>query len=95
MAARPPTAFVVDVSRLPPDMGTIDCLARLELRARRRGGRVLLRGANEHLRQLIWFTGLAGVLQMGDAGEERFDRSVQTDARAKAAHPETGIASDA
>jgi hypothetical protein len=69
MAARLPTAFVVDVSRLPPDMGTIDCLARLELRARRRGGRLLLRGANEHLRQLICFTGLAAVLRLEPGGE--------------------------
>jgi anti-anti-sigma regulatory factor len=64
MAARPTTAYVVDVSALPPDLATIDALSRLELAARRRGRRVRLRGTNERLRQLIRFTGLVGVLRV-------------------------------
>jgi anti-anti-sigma regulatory factor len=69
MAARPPTALVVDVSSLPPDLATIDALARLALAARRRGSRVRLRGASDHLRQLIRLTGLAAVLRV-EAGRE-------------------------
>jgi hypothetical protein len=95
MAARSPTPFVVDVSALPPDLATIDGLARLALATRRRGGRVRLRGRNDHLRQLIRFTGLTAVLGTGAANEERVDRSIQTDARAEPARPEAGIASDA
>jgi hypothetical protein len=76
MAARPPTAFVVDVTPLSPDLATIDALARFELAARRCGGRVRLRGTNDHLRQLIGFTGLAGVLRVEPGGEpeEREER---------------------
>jgi anti-anti-sigma regulatory factor len=73
MAARTPTAFVVDVSALPPDLATIDALARLALAARRRGGRVRLRGTSEHLRQLIRLTGLTGVLRV-EAGREPEER---------------------
>jgi anti-anti-sigma regulatory factor len=69
MAARPPTAFVVDVSALPPDLATIDALARFELAARRCGGHLGLRGTNESLRQMIRLTGLAGVLRV-EAGRE-------------------------
>jgi anti-anti-sigma regulatory factor len=64
MAARPSTAYVVDVSALPPDLATIDALARLALAARRRGRRMRLRGADDELRRLIGFTGLAGVLRL-------------------------------
>ena len=95
MAARPPTAFVVDVSALAPDVGTIDVLARLQLAARRCGGGLRLRAASEDLRRLIELVGLTGVLGTGDANEERFDRSIQTDARAEPARPEAGVASDA
>jgi anti-anti-sigma regulatory factor len=64
MAARSPTAYVVDVTALPPDVGTIDALARLELGARRRGCRVRLLGTNERLRELVGFAGLDQVLRV-------------------------------
>jgi hypothetical protein len=76
MAASPPTAFVVDVSALAPDLGTIDALARLELAARRRGRSVRLDGTNEDLRQLVGFAGLGRVLRVEPGGEpeEREER---------------------
>jgi hypothetical protein len=76
MAARPPTAFVVDVSAFPPDVGTIDVLARLQVAARRRGGGVLLRAATEDLKGLIELAGLAGVLRVEPGGqpEQREER---------------------
>jgi hypothetical protein len=64
MAACPPTAFVVDVSGLRPELGTIDALARLELSARRRGCRLRLLGTNDDLRQLVGFVGLDQVLRV-------------------------------
>jgi hypothetical protein len=69
MAARLPTAFVVDVSVLPPNLGTIDALARLELAAQRRGGRLQLDGTNEPLRELVGFAGLDQVLRVEPGGE--------------------------
>jgi anti-anti-sigma regulatory factor len=69
MAARPPTAFVVDVSALPSDVGTIDVLARLQLAARRRGGAVILRAASEDLKRLIELVGLTGVLRVEPGGQ--------------------------
>jgi anti-anti-sigma regulatory factor len=76
MAARLPTAFVVDVSALPPDLATIDALARMALAARRRGGRVRLHGTNESLGRLITYAGLDGVLRVepGRKPEQREER---------------------
>jgi hypothetical protein len=76
MAASPPTAFVVDVSALPPNLGTIDALARLQLAARRRGRGVRLDGTNEDLRQLVGLAGLGRVLRVEPGGEpeEREER---------------------
>ena len=76
MAARLPTAFVVDVSALPPDLGTIDALARLELSARLCGGRLRLLGTNEDLRRLVGFAGLDHVLRVEPRGqpEQREER---------------------
>jgi hypothetical protein len=44
------------------DLALVDTLLRLQLQARRRGARVVLRGASEQLRELLAFAGLAGLL---------------------------------
>jgi hypothetical protein len=61
-----PAPVVVDVSAVTdPDCGTVDRLARLTLRAGRRGRRVVLVGAGDRLVELIAFVGLAGVFGIG------------------------------
>ena len=100
MAGSAQTTIVLDVGGLPCDVTTIDALARFQLAARRRGQRLRLRAASDELRSLIGFVGLGGVLGSDSLGAcvadaERVDRSVQTDARARPARPEAGIASDA
>jgi hypothetical protein len=106
MAAPAPRCITLDVSALPPDVLTIDALARLELAARRGGLRFRLRDASDQLRDLIAFVGLSDVLgtcagiasdALGTcaADGERIDRSVQTDARAKPIRPDADNASDA
>jgi hypothetical protein len=76
MAAPAPRCITLDVSALPPDVLTIDALARLELAARRGGLRFRLRDASDQLRDLIAFVGLADVLRVeprrqAEQGEER------------------------
>jgi hypothetical protein len=95
MAAPAPRCITLDVSALPPDVVTIDALARLELAARRGGLRFRLHDVSDQLRDLIAFVGLSDVLGTCAADGERIDRSVQTDARAKPVRPDAGIASDA
>jgi len=95
MAVPVPTTIVLDVSAFAPDVLTVDALARLQLSARRHGRRVRLRAASDELRELIDLLGLSETLGVCAADGERVDRSVQTDARAKPARPEAGIASDA
>jgi ABC-type transporter Mla MlaB component len=53
---------ICDVSTVEPDAVTIDALARLQLAARRRGCRVLLRGPSHALVDLVRFMGLTDVL---------------------------------
>jgi hypothetical protein len=53
---------VCDVATVEPDAVTVDALARLQLAARRRGCRVLLRRASPQLRELVRFMGLTDVL---------------------------------
>jgi hypothetical protein len=62
MAAPAPRCITLDVSALPPDVVTIDALARLELAARRGGLRFRLHDASDQLRDLIAFVGLSDVL---------------------------------
>ncbi len=50
----------VDVRR--PDLALVDSLARLQLDARRRGGRLRLRNVTDDLRGLLELVGLADVL---------------------------------
>lgn len=52
-------SVVCDVAGVgPPGLGTVDLLARLELTARRAGGRIRLRGATPALRALLELVGL-------------------------------------
>jgi hypothetical protein len=76
MAAPAPRCITLDVSALPPDVLTIDALARLELAARRGGLRFRLHDASDQLRDLIAFVGLTDVLRVeprrqAEQGEER------------------------
>jgi hypothetical protein len=50
----------VDAQR--PDLALVDSLARLQLAARRRGGRLRLRNVTDELRGLLELVGLADVL---------------------------------
>ena len=50
----------VDARR--PDLALVDSLARLQLDARRRGGRLRLRNVTDELRGLLELVGLADVL---------------------------------
>ena len=65
-------AVVIDVGALTdPDCATLDVLARLALRAQRRGQRTLLRNACPALRELIELGGLTDVLpRTGESGRE-------------------------
>ena len=51
-----------DARGVDADAVSVDALARLQLAARRRGGRVRLRRASIALRELVAFMGLADVL---------------------------------
>ena len=55
-----------DVDALEPDMVAVDALARLALLARRSGGSLVVRGASGALEDLVRFSGLCGVLPLGD-----------------------------
>jgi len=57
-----PTIVVGVADDGKPDLALVDALARLALVARRGGGRVVLRGAPDELRDLVVLAGLAGVL---------------------------------
>ena len=59
-----PGLIVVDATSLPPTAATIDLIARRHLDARRRGGRIRLRGASVDLERLIQLAGLAEVLRV-------------------------------
>jgi anti-anti-sigma regulatory factor len=59
-----PGLIVVDASSLAPTAATIDLIARQHLAARRRGGRIRLRGASVDLERLIQLAGLAEVLRV-------------------------------
>jgi anti-anti-sigma regulatory factor len=59
-----PGLIVLDASSLPPTATTIDLIARRHLDARRRGGRIRLRGASVDLERLIHLAGLAEILRV-------------------------------
>jgi hypothetical protein len=57
-----PVTVTVDACRLRVDIATVDWLARLALLSGRNGGRLVLDGVSDELRNLIEFAGLGGVL---------------------------------
>ena len=58
-----PTIILCDLARLTDaDMGTVDALARLALRARRLGCSISLRDPSSELCELLAFAGLGDVL---------------------------------
>ncbi|MFF0831964.1 MULTISPECIES: STAS domain-containing protein [unclassified Streptomyces] len=68
---------VCDVAGLgPPGLRTVDLLARLELAARRAGGRIRLRGPDPALRALLDLVGLRFQVE-GEAEEREPARGVQ------------------
>ena len=54
--------LVARVDARRPDLALVDALARLQLDARRRGGRLRLRNVTDELRSLLELVGLADVL---------------------------------
>ena len=56
-----------DVTGVAPNLTAIDALARLQLTARRLGGRIRLRGTTPDIAQLIDFAGVDEVLPSGSA----------------------------
>ncbi|MGW0709380.1 STAS domain-containing protein [Streptomyces sp. NPDC002643] len=70
LAATEAGAVVCDVGGVgPPGLGTIDALARMQLTARRAGGRIRLRDPDPALRALLGLVGLA--LDVEGETEER------------------------
>lgn len=64
--------LVCDVADLgPPVLAAIDALARLQLTARRAGGRIRLRNPAPHLRELLDLVGLPMEIEMGRQAEQR------------------------
>jgi hypothetical protein len=51
-----------DVTGLPNDVATVDVLARLQLAMRRRGRRLVVRGASRELTELLAWVGLGDLL---------------------------------
>ena len=63
-------AVPVYVGHVAPDAVTVDTLARLQLAARRRERRIMLREPSDELVQLVEFMGLSEVLlDVSDAHE--------------------------
>src|SRR4051794_22252756 len=73
LEARGSRVVVCDVAAVGrPDAGTVGALARLQLTARRLGGRIRLRHASPELRELLSFLGLDEVVPtlVVEAGRE-------------------------
>ena len=62
---------------LHPDAGTIEALARMQLTARRLGGRVKLRRACGELRDLLTLSGLSDVLPCDELALEPIGEAEQ------------------
>ena len=67
----------VDASR--PDLALVESLARVQLRARRRGERVRLRNVSDDLRGLLELVGLTDVLAVEAEREPEFREEVRVD----------------
>jgi ABC-type transporter Mla MlaB component len=74
-----PSVILCDLTQLTEaDMGTVDALARLALRARRLGCSISLRGPSSELCELLAFAGLGDVLPRSpDSGVEVVGQSEQ------------------
>ncbi len=85
LAAGDARTVTCEVSRLSVDLGAIDALGRLQLVARRLGGRIALLGASPELEDLLGICGLAvalpGLEGVGwrEAGGESEQRKQPTD----------------
>ncbi len=67
----------VDASR--PDLALVESLARMQLRARRRGERVRLRNVSEELRGLLELVGLTDVLAVEPEREPEVGEQLRVD----------------
>ena len=67
----------VDASR--PDLALVESLARVQLRARRRGERVRLRNVSDDLRGLLELVGLTDVLAVEAEREPELLEEVRVD----------------
>ena len=67
----------VDASR--PDLALVESLARVQLRARRRGERVRLRNVSDDLRGLLELVGLTDVLAVEPKREPELREQVRVD----------------
>src|SRR5688572_3571115 len=67
-----------------PDAGTVEALARMQLTARRLGGRVMLRNACGELRDLLMLSGLSDVLPCDEL-------SIESVGHAEEREPTSGI----
>jgi ABC-type transporter Mla MlaB component len=67
----------VDASR--PDLALVESLARMQLRARRRGERVRLRNVSDDLRGLLELVGLTDVLAVEAKREPELREQVRVD----------------
>ena len=62
-----------------PDLALVESLARMQLRARRRGERVRLRNVSDDLRGLLELVGLADVLAVEAEREPELREEVRVD----------------
>jgi ABC-type transporter Mla MlaB component len=78
MGPIPPWRIVFwDARGLEADAAGVDALARLQLRAMRRGYRILFRHVSRELRSLVCFLGLKDVLPTDDFSDAAESNSVQ------------------
>lgn len=70
-----------DVCAFPPDLASVDVLARLQVTAKRRGCSIHVRGASPELRALLQFCGLADTLALDVLGVEPGRQAPQREQR--------------
>ncbi len=69
---------ICDVSAvMSPDAGTVEALARMQLTARRLGGRMQVRGACGELKDLVTMSGLSDVLPCDELPLEALGQAEQ------------------
>jgi hypothetical protein len=70
-----------------PDLALVDSLARMQLRARRRGTRLCLRNVSDELRGLLELVGLADVLALEARREPELGEQLGVDEVVQPADP--------